>query len=182
MDEDNCMVDIARYFMDFTQDESCGKCNPCRIGTRRLLEILTRICEGKGEPADLTGWKNYALKLALPLVRPGPGRPEPSCQHAAFLPRGIRGPHLREALPGESLPRADQVRHFSRNLHGLHRLRAQLPGERHYWRAAQSRTTSTPMCASAAASACKFATSTPSQSTRENSRPGGPSGLPSIYW
>lgn len=53
MDEDTCMVDIARFFMDFTQDESCGKCTPCRVGTRRILEILTRICEGKGKPDDI---------------------------------------------------------------------------------------------------------------------------------
>ncbi|MDY6845637.1 MAG: NADH-ubiquinone oxidoreductase-F iron-sulfur binding region domain-containing protein [Chloroflexota bacterium] len=53
MDEDTCMVDIARFFMDFTQDESCGKCTPCRVGTRRILEILTRICEGKGKPGDI---------------------------------------------------------------------------------------------------------------------------------
>src|SRR5512135_514849 len=53
MDDETCMVDIARFFMDFIQDESCGKCNPCRIGTRRMLEILTRICEGKGEPGDI---------------------------------------------------------------------------------------------------------------------------------
>jgi NADH:ubiquinone oxidoreductase subunit F (NADH-binding)/Pyruvate/2-oxoacid:ferredoxin oxidoreductase delta subunit/(2Fe-2S) ferredoxin len=54
MDEGTCMVDIARFFMEFTQEESCGKCTPCRIGTRRLLEILTRICEGKGKPDDIT--------------------------------------------------------------------------------------------------------------------------------
>lgn len=53
MDEETCMVDIARFFMDFTQDESCGKCVPCRVGTRRLLEILERICAGKGELQDL---------------------------------------------------------------------------------------------------------------------------------
>ncbi len=53
MDEDTCMVDIARFFMEFTQDESCGKCTPCRIGTRRILEILTRICEGKGQDGDI---------------------------------------------------------------------------------------------------------------------------------
>lgn len=53
MDEGTCMVDIARYFMDFTQDESCGKCTPCRIGTRRLLEILQNICDGKGEEGDI---------------------------------------------------------------------------------------------------------------------------------
>lgn len=53
MDEDTCMVDIARYFMEFIQDESCGKCTPCREGTRVMLEILTRICEGKGKMEDL---------------------------------------------------------------------------------------------------------------------------------
>ncbi|MBP9675470.1 MAG: NADH-quinone oxidoreductase subunit NuoF [Anaerolineaceae bacterium] len=53
MDEESCMVDIARFFMDFTQDESCGKCTPCRVGTRRILEILERICDGKGQPSDL---------------------------------------------------------------------------------------------------------------------------------
>ena len=53
MDEDNCMVDIARFFLDFTVDESCGKCTPCRIGTKRMLEILDRIIAGKGELADL---------------------------------------------------------------------------------------------------------------------------------
>ncbi|MBR5547673.1 MAG: NADH-quinone oxidoreductase subunit NuoF [Clostridia bacterium] len=53
MDEDNCMVDIARFFLDFTVDESCGKCTPCRIGTKRMLEILERITEGKGEEGDI---------------------------------------------------------------------------------------------------------------------------------
>jgi NADP-reducing hydrogenase subunit HndC len=53
MDEDTCMVDVARFFLDFTQDESCGKCTPCRIGTKRMLEILTRITQGKGVPEDL---------------------------------------------------------------------------------------------------------------------------------
>jgi len=53
MDEDTCMVDIARYFMDFTQDESCGKCVPCRVGTKRILEILERICGGEGRDGDI---------------------------------------------------------------------------------------------------------------------------------
>jgi NADH-quinone oxidoreductase subunit F len=53
VDEDTCMVDMARFFIDFVQDESCGKCSPCRIGTKRMLEILTRICEGKGEEGDI---------------------------------------------------------------------------------------------------------------------------------
>ena len=53
MDEDNCMVDVAKFYMEFICDESCGKCTPCRIGTKRMLEILTRICEGKGTMHDL---------------------------------------------------------------------------------------------------------------------------------
>ena len=53
IDEDNCIVDTARYFLSFTQSESCGKCPPCRIGTKRMLDLLTKICEGKGTLADL---------------------------------------------------------------------------------------------------------------------------------
>jgi len=52
-DEDTCMVDLARYFMNFVQEESCGQCLPCRWGTRVLLDILTRICDGEGEPEDI---------------------------------------------------------------------------------------------------------------------------------
>ncbi len=53
LDEDNCMVDIAKYFLSFTQEESCGKCPPCRVGTRAMLSILERISAGEGEMADL---------------------------------------------------------------------------------------------------------------------------------
>ncbi|MBP8785528.1 MAG: NADH-quinone oxidoreductase subunit NuoF [Synergistaceae bacterium] len=53
MDETTCMVDVARYFLNFTQSESCGKCTPCREGTKRMLEILTRICDGEGKEGDI---------------------------------------------------------------------------------------------------------------------------------
>jgi NADH:ubiquinone oxidoreductase subunit F (NADH-binding)/(2Fe-2S) ferredoxin/NAD-dependent dihydropyrimidine dehydrogenase PreA subunit len=53
MDEDNCMVDVARYFLDFTQKESCGKCVPCRLGTKQMLDILQDITEGRGRPGDI---------------------------------------------------------------------------------------------------------------------------------
>ena len=53
MDEDTCMVDIAKFFLEFTVDESCGKCTPCRIGTKRLLELLQKICDGNGTLEDL---------------------------------------------------------------------------------------------------------------------------------
>jgi NADH-quinone oxidoreductase subunit F len=53
MDEETCMVDVARYFLSFTQAESCGKCVPCRIGTKQMLNILERICAGEGQPEDI---------------------------------------------------------------------------------------------------------------------------------
>ena len=66
MDEDNCMVDIAKFFLEFTVDESCGKCAPCRIGTKRLLEMLTKITEGKGTMEDLDKLEElcYSIKNA----------------------------------------------------------------------------------------------------------------------
>ena len=63
MDEDSCMVDIARYFMEFIQNESCGKCTPCREGTRVMLDILTRICEGKGKMEDLDVLEELASSI-----------------------------------------------------------------------------------------------------------------------
>lgn len=78
MDEDTCMVDIARFFMEFIQDESCGKCNPCRIGTRRMLEILERICDGKGEPADLERLESLCPQISsTALCGLGQGAPNP---------------------------------------------------------------------------------------------------------
>jgi len=63
MDEGTCMVDVARYFLNFTQSESCGKCTFCRIGTLRMLEILTRITEGKGELEDITRLEELANNI-----------------------------------------------------------------------------------------------------------------------
>ena len=68
MDEDNCMVDIAKFFLEFTVDESCGKCTPCRVGTQRLLEMLDKIIEGKGTMEDLDKMEElcyYIKKNAL---------------------------------------------------------------------------------------------------------------------
>ena len=63
MDEDTCMVDMARYFLNFTREESCGKCNYCRIGTKRLLELLTRITEGEGKDGDIELLEELASKI-----------------------------------------------------------------------------------------------------------------------
>ncbi len=63
MDETTCMVDVARFFLDFTQKESCGKCVQCRLGTKRMLEILERICQGQGQPGDIELLEEIALKV-----------------------------------------------------------------------------------------------------------------------
>jgi NADP-reducing hydrogenase subunit HndC len=53
MDENTCMVDVARYFLSFTQAESCGKCVPCRLGTKQMLDVLENICDGRGKSGDI---------------------------------------------------------------------------------------------------------------------------------
>ena len=63
LDETDCMVDISKFFLEFTVDESCGKCTPCRIGNKRLLEMLTKICDGKGTEEDLVDFKDLALTI-----------------------------------------------------------------------------------------------------------------------
>jgi NADH:ubiquinone oxidoreductase subunit F (NADH-binding)/NAD-dependent dihydropyrimidine dehydrogenase PreA subunit len=63
LDDSDCMVDIARYFLEFTQDQSCGKCTFCRIGTRRMLDILERLCAGKGKTEDLDELEHLARAI-----------------------------------------------------------------------------------------------------------------------
>jgi NADH:ubiquinone oxidoreductase subunit F (NADH-binding)/(2Fe-2S) ferredoxin/NAD-dependent dihydropyrimidine dehydrogenase PreA subunit len=77
MDEDDCMVDIAKFFLAFSQDESCGKCTPCREGTKRMLEILERITAGKGTPADIGNLERLA-KLIRKASLCGLGRNAPN--------------------------------------------------------------------------------------------------------
>jgi NADH:ubiquinone oxidoreductase subunit F (NADH-binding)/(2Fe-2S) ferredoxin len=78
MDDETCMVDMARFFMEFTQDESCGKCTPCRVGTRRILEILEKICAGKGQPGDLEMLEDLCFEVTKnSLCGLGQGAPNP---------------------------------------------------------------------------------------------------------
>ena len=78
MDEDNCMVDIAKFFLEFTVDESCGKCPPCRIGTKRMLEILERITGGKGEEEDIEKLETLAKNIiSSSLCGLGQSAPQP---------------------------------------------------------------------------------------------------------
>ena len=68
MDDSKCMVAIAKFYMEFIVDESCGKCTPCRIGTKRMLEMLTKICDGEGEPEDLDKLQKLAQTVATASV------------------------------------------------------------------------------------------------------------------
>ncbi|MBR6548684.1 MAG: NADH-quinone oxidoreductase subunit NuoF [Clostridia bacterium] len=78
MDEDNCMVDIAKFFLEFTVDESCGKCTPCRVGTRRMLEILEKITDGRGEDGDIEKLEELAMTIkATSLCGLGQTAPNP---------------------------------------------------------------------------------------------------------
>lgn len=78
MDEDTCMVDIARFFMEFTQEESCGKCTPCRVGTKRILEILERICDGEGRDGDIEQLEMLCREIkSNSLCGLGQGAPNP---------------------------------------------------------------------------------------------------------
>ncbi len=77
LDDSDCMVDIARYFLRFTQDQSCGKCTLCRIGTRRMLDILDRICTGKGKKDDLKELHDLAVTISAGSIC-GLGRTAPN--------------------------------------------------------------------------------------------------------
>ena len=78
MDTSNCMVDVARFFMEFTQEESCGRCVPCRIGTKQMLNILTRICNGEGKPGDIEKLEELAGAVSgSALCALGQGAPNP---------------------------------------------------------------------------------------------------------
>ena len=96
MDEDNCMVDIARFFLDFTVDECCGKCTPCRVGTRRMLEILERIVNGKGEEGDIERLEELANTIkSTALCGLGQTAPNPVLSTLKFF-RSEYEAHIRE--------------------------------------------------------------------------------------
>ena len=135
VDEETCMVDLARFFLDFTQKESCGKCVPCRLGTKRMLETLDRIIAGDGREGDielLEEMGHYIIEGTLCAL--GGTAPEPGAHHHQVLPRRVRGAHPREALPGRQVQGAHHVLHRRRGLHRLHALRQEVPHDVHHRR------------------------------------------------
>ena len=102
MDEDTCMVDIARFFMEFTQDESCGKCTPCRVGTHRILEILERICDGKGKPDDLTLLESLCTMIqTTSLCGLGQGAPNPVVSTLKYFRQEYEAHILEKRCPAK---------------------------------------------------------------------------------
>ena len=105
MDDDACMVDVARFFLEFVQEESCGKCVPCRVGTKRMLEILTRICEGHGRMEDIDQLVELGeLIKETSLCGLGQTAPNPVAINHPPFPRRICGTYQGSPLPGGRLP------------------------------------------------------------------------------
>jgi NADH-quinone oxidoreductase subunit F len=102
LDESDCMVDITRYFLEFTQDQSCGRCTPCRIGTRRMLDILTRLCEGQGRTGDLERLEELAKSVKkTSLCGLGKTAPNPVLSTLEYF-RGEYEAHLEGRCPAGS--------------------------------------------------------------------------------
>ena len=130
LDETDCMVDIARYFLQFTQNQSCGKCTFCRIGTRRMLDILDRLCTGKGEAADLDELEHLAMMIKQgSLCGLGKTAPNPVLTTMRYFREEYEA-HVAGPLSGGQVQGPDQVLDHGR-LHRLHDLCPALPGRCH---------------------------------------------------
>ncbi len=105
MNEDTCMVDTARYFIDFICDESCGKCLPCRNGTRRMLEILERITEGKGRPEAWSFWRSWPEPFSRqPCAAWGRRRPIRFCPPSNISAANMRPTSMKSIAAQASAP------------------------------------------------------------------------------
>ena len=171
VDQNTCMVDFARYFLTFTQDESCGKCVPCRIGTKRMLEIVTRITEGEGEEGDIEQLEQLAhdVKRAS-LCGLGQTAPNPVLTTIHYF-REEYEEHIRDKpLPRRRMRRAVAIRDRCRGVQGLRRVQEALPRRRDLGRDEGSRTRSVPIAASSAVSAWSTVRSTRSSGCRASGR------------
>ena len=134
MDETTCMVDVARFFLDFTQRESCGKCTFCRVGTKRMLEILTRITEGKGKEGDIELLEQLAgLVKNNSLCGLGQTAPNPVLTTLKYFRSEYEAHISNKKCPAHALPAAPDL-HDHRGVQRLHGVRAGLPVGRHHGR------------------------------------------------
>ncbi len=131
MDEDTCMVDIARYFLHFLKGESCGKCVPCREGIKQALGILERITHGRGPRGRHRHPRgDRRLPGRLLAVRARPGRVQPGALDHPVLPRRVRDAHPRPLLPVGGVQEPVPLRRERRDVHGVHGVQESVPRER----------------------------------------------------
>lgn len=131
MDEDDCMVSVAKFYLEFTVDESCGKCTPCRIGNKRLLEILDRITRGLGRDEDLDELQNLARVIRDSSLCALGRQPPIQCFRPWKLLGRIRGPRAGPPLYGAPLPRPDEFRDRPQGLQRLFPLRSHVSAGSH---------------------------------------------------
>ena len=126
------MVGMARFFLDFTAKESCGKCVQCRIGTRRLLEILTRITNGEGKEGDVELLEELCVAVKDgALCGLGQTAPNPLLDHHPLFPQRVRRSYPGEALPRQGVRRSADLPDRCRQMQRLLRLYEKLPCGRH---------------------------------------------------
>ncbi len=107
MDEDSCMVDMAKFFLQFTKDESCGKCLPCRAGIPKMLEILNKITQGHGTMEDLDVLQELAEMVgSASLCGLGQTAPNPVLSTIRHFRAEYESPHHRQEVPGGGVRRA----------------------------------------------------------------------------
>ena len=141
LDETDCMVDIAQYFMAFSQDESCGKCTPCREGTKRMLEILNRITGGQGTMEDLDRLRRLALLVKKSsLCGLGRAAPNPVLSTLEHYRDEYLAHVVEQPLPGEEVQGPGPLRDQPREVHRLHGVREELPGRVHFGQRGSLRT------------------------------------------
>jgi NADH:ubiquinone oxidoreductase subunit F (NADH-binding) len=128
MDQDTCMVDVARYFLEFLKDESCGQCNPCREGLKQMLDILTNICQGSGKAGDVELLEELGVMIQkFSLCGLGTSAPNPVLTTILYF-RDEYDKHIRgQKMPRRCLQGAYPIRDRCRGLHRLPGLLPQMP-------------------------------------------------------
>jgi len=131
MDDTACMVDMARFFLQFTQNESCGKCTFCRIGTKRMLEILDRLCAGEGKSGDIERLEKLCESVrSTSLCGLGQTAPNPVRTTLRYFREEYEA-HVKDKRCRRIRCRALDPLHHHRPLLRLHALRAAVPRRRH---------------------------------------------------
>ena len=163
MNRHTCMVSVARFFMQFTQNESCGKCVLCREGTKQMLALLDDIIEGRADQHTLDLLEQLAKAVGKgSLCGTGQDGAEPGAVDASELPGRSRSPCVPEALSRRTLQGASDARDFGRQVQGLHGMCSQVPGRRDLGGTQNAALRLMPRRASSAAHVRRRASSTPS--------------------